>query len=217
MTDPKIHDAKEVEFYAAAVNAWLSTSLEHDKSLLTLSAGGIGLLVSLMSTAGLRSIESLILYIVALAAFLCCLIAILWIFKRNRTHLQNAIRETQSDDPLLAVLDNVAILSFLFGALLSAIIGVAAAAHSFELKESTMTNDSKTRQVANDSVNGILKIRPVTPDPLTKSFNGITNMKPAQQSSSQTQSQAAGQPVNSATPASQNADAGANQGTGRNR
>ena len=217
MTDQEIHDAKEVEFYAAAVNAWLGTSLEHDKSLLTLSAGGIGLLVSLMSTVGLQCVESLILYVVALAAFLCCLIAVLWIFKRNRTHLQNAIHGTQSEDQLLAVLDNVAILSFLFGALLSAIIGVAAAVHSFELKESTMTNDSKTRQVANDSVNGILKMRPVTPDPLTKSFNGITNMKPAQQSSFQPQSQSAGQPANSAPPASQKPDAGANQGTRRNR
>ena len=36
---------KEVEFYAANVGAWLNTSLEHDKSILTLSAGGIGLLV----------------------------------------------------------------------------------------------------------------------------------------------------------------------------
>jgi hypothetical protein len=33
MTDQEKHDQKEVEFYAAAVEAWLGTSLEHDKSL----------------------------------------------------------------------------------------------------------------------------------------------------------------------------------------
>jgi hypothetical protein len=35
---------KEIAFYTAGVTAWYNTSLEHDKSLFTLSAGGIGLL-----------------------------------------------------------------------------------------------------------------------------------------------------------------------------
>jgi hypothetical protein len=41
------YDQKEVEYYAAQVNAWLNTKFEHDKSLLTLSAGGLGLLISI--------------------------------------------------------------------------------------------------------------------------------------------------------------------------
>lgn len=197
MTDQEKHDQKEVAFYAAAVEAWLGTSLEHDKSLLTLSAGGIGLLITLLSTVGLHSAESMILYIVALFAFFCCLITVLWIFKRNRSHLEEAIRGGKTvTDRGLAALDTVAIASFLFGAVLSAIIGVAAAVNSFETQESPMSKDDKGRHHANDSVNGILNMRPTsvatpTPvDPLSKSFNGIMNMRPdAQQPASTTQTQ----------------------------
>ena len=32
---------QSVEFYAALANGWVNTRLEHDKSLLSLSAGGI--------------------------------------------------------------------------------------------------------------------------------------------------------------------------------
>ncbi len=92
MTEQEIREHKEIEFYAAAVNAWLGTSLEHDKSLLTLSAGGVGLLVTLLSTVGLHFADALIIYVAALVAFTICLSAVLWIFKRNRAHLQDAIK-----------------------------------------------------------------------------------------------------------------------------
>ena len=65
----EVDDQKRVEFYSAGLTAWYNTRLEHDKSLLTLSAGGIGLLMTLMTTVGVSSAESLVLYICALVAF----------------------------------------------------------------------------------------------------------------------------------------------------
>ncbi len=62
----EIEDQKRVEFYSAGLAAWYATRLEHDKSLLTLSAGGIGLLMTLMTTVGVSSAESLVLYVCAL-------------------------------------------------------------------------------------------------------------------------------------------------------
>lgn len=123
-------EEKEVEFYSAAVNAWFGTRLEHDRSLLTLSAGGVGLLVTLLSTVGIHSVESLILYIVALISFLICLSVVLCIFKRNAAYLQAVINGSNDSDPLLGILDTAAISSFVLGALLSSIIGVAIAVHS---------------------------------------------------------------------------------------
>ena len=35
---------KSIEFYAASVNAWYASALEHDKSIFGLAAGGIALL-----------------------------------------------------------------------------------------------------------------------------------------------------------------------------
>lgn len=53
MTSDEIEQQKSVEFYAAGINAWYNTSLEHDKSIFSLSAGGIGLLITLLTTVGL--------------------------------------------------------------------------------------------------------------------------------------------------------------------
>ena len=55
MAQNEIDEQKKIEFYAASVAAWYESSLEHDKSLLTLSAGGIGLLITLLTTVGLGS------------------------------------------------------------------------------------------------------------------------------------------------------------------
>ena len=170
---------KEVEFYAASVNAWFGTHLEHEKSLLTLSAGGIGLLITLMSTVGIHSVETVILYVVALASFLVCLSAVLWIFRRNATHLQEIIKSSAAGDPVLRLLDTVAIASFSLGVLLSSIIGVAAAIHSFQSVEANMSNEQKSKgeqKLATDSFNGAVNMKPS--DPLTKSFNGAINLKP---------------------------------------
>lgn len=169
---------KDVEFYAAGVNAWFGTRLEHDKSLLTLSAGGIGLLITLLSTVGIHSAETVLLYVLALVSFLVCLSAVLWIFRRNATHLQDIIKSNAAGDPTLRMLDTVAIASFLLGVLLSSIIGVAAAIHSFQSTEPNMSNDQKSkgeRILANDSFSGAVSMKP---DPLTRSYNGAINLKP---------------------------------------
>ncbi len=91
MTQEEIENQKRVEYYAASVNAWFNTSLEHDKSLLTLSAGGIGLLLTLLTTVGLSSAEAQVLYIGAIASFVVALIATLVIFRRNRTHIEEIL------------------------------------------------------------------------------------------------------------------------------
>ncbi len=74
MAAEDINEKKEVAFYTAGVTAWYNTSLEHDKSLFTLSAGGIGLLITLIRTVGVPSAETLILYIAAMISFLICLV-----------------------------------------------------------------------------------------------------------------------------------------------
>src|SRR5205823_10076131 len=108
-----------------------------------LSAGGIGLLITLVSTVGISSLESLILFILALVAFVACLAAVLGIFGRNSTHIEDAIHRNASRDPLLAVLDNIAVYTFLSGVVLSGIIGITAAARSLETQV-TDTSGGKT-------------------------------------------------------------------------
>jgi hypothetical protein len=210
MTDQeeKKHNPCEIEWYAAGLAAWYGTRLEHDKSLLTLAAGGIGLLISLVSAFGVESVESLILFTLALAAFILCVSAVLWIFKRNSKHIEDAVGQQKGNDPVLAVLDNVAVSTFLAGVVLSSILGIAVAVHSFETKRTSMSVEKKTTGpvvVIGDSVNGINNMSPAGLAGLRRSFNGIANMAPASQEGS-VQSPAA-------QPATQTNGAGSSQTT----
>lgn len=180
MTPEEIKNQKEVEFYAASVNAWFNTSLEHDKSLFTLSAGGIGLLLTLLTTVGLSSAESLVLYIGAILSFLSAIIAILLIFRCNRAHIEKIISgESEINDPILKRLDAIVLWSFGIGVLFTAVIGISAAINSYSTKEKNVTNEttkSKNSKPLNESFNGAKNLQPSIY--LTNSFNGAANLQP---------------------------------------
>lgn len=181
MASEEIENQKRVEYYAASVNAWLNTSLEHDKSLLTLSAGGIGLPLTLLTTVGLSSAEALVLYIGAIMSFVIALVAILVIFRRNRTYIENILsNKSTGNDPLLTKLDATALWAFGIGVLFTAIIGVAAAVHSYSAKEKTMANGT-TKKIETvtfrKSFNGVSDLQPTTDS--TRSFNGVSNIQPS--------------------------------------
>ena len=116
MTQDEIDDQKKIEFYAASVAAWYESSLEHDKSLLTLSAGGIGLLITLLTTVGLGTSEALVLYIGAICSFVVSLVSILFVFRGNQRHIEDILSgKNQGADPILSKLDGTAIWSFGIG------------------------------------------------------------------------------------------------------
>lgn len=183
---------EEIEFYSASVNAWYSSSLEHDKSLLTLSAGGIGLLITLLTTVGLKSYVALVLYTLAIFCFVVCLISVLKIFNGNRIHIVKLFQgEDNLDNPDLERLDRVAIWSFILGVIFSAIVGITTAYQQFSKKETSMAdNKSKaTRSIAQDSFDGVQNLR--------KSYNGVQQLKPAATTNTGTQTT---QPISSQQP-----------------
>lgn len=180
MTPQEIEDHKRIEYYSAAVTAWFNTALEHDKSILTLAAGGIGLLITLLTTVGLSTAEALVLYILAIGCFVVALVSVLIVFRDNKIHIENILtgKETGTD-PCLAKVDGVAIWAFGLGVVLTAVIGVSAAIHSFTTKEKPMATESnKTTQPTsiNESFNGAARIQPTSD--FTKSFNGAANLQP---------------------------------------
>ncbi len=198
-----IDDQKRVEFYSAGLTAWYATRLEHDKSLLTLSAGGVGLLMTLMTTVGVSSVESLVLYICALVAFLVCLIAVLIIFRKNADHLEEVISGTANqNDRTLSRLDSVGAWAFSIGVAFSVVIGISAAIHSHIKEEKKLSNPEQSqngKQPLNESFNGVSRLQPQTD--LTKSFNGIAKLQPqAPQGTTQPQSPT---PVAPASPPAQ--------------
>ncbi len=172
-------EQKEVEFYAANLNAWINTRFEHDKSLQTLSTAAIGLLITLISTIGVSSIESLILHVLALACFVLCLFSVLWVFRRNAKHLEDVVNEREEKDQLLKILDHTAAWSFMAGVIFTSVIGVSTAINKYIEKEIVMT-DNKYQGISgtgNKSLNEINNLRPQQQEKL--SVDGITSMRPA--------------------------------------
>jgi uncharacterized membrane protein YuzA (DUF378 family) len=180
-TEEELYILKEVEFYAASTNAWFTTRFEHDKSLLGLSAGAIGILITLVSTVGVKSIESLIIYILALLSFMICLGSLLMIFRKNSEHLEQSNRAQTIHDPMLSALDKTAITSFMIGILLASIIGISTAITSYTEKGNTVTDNKiksvQTEAVLEKSLNGAFAMSPK--EQATSSVTGINNMRPA--------------------------------------
>ena len=63
MTETDKNVQKEIALYSAVVQAWAGTRMEKDRSILNLSAAGIGLLVTLLTTVGVTARCQLVLYI----------------------------------------------------------------------------------------------------------------------------------------------------------
>ena len=154
MAELSIEDLKKVELYAAGANAWVNTSLERDKSLLALSAGGIGLLVTLTTTVGVTSHTLVALHVGAVLSFLSSLIAVLIVLEGNKASIRRTLQalalsdedwKKQKEPRFLAKLDRVALASFLLGVLLTTIIGITTAVDSYRKKsggQSMATKDN---------------------------------------------------------------------------
>lgn len=179
-------DEKEVEYYAAKANAWFNTKLEYDKSLLVLSAGAIGLLVTLLTTVGVNSFALLFVFFAATISFVVCLVAVLAIFLRNAKHLEELIAGKRTNDPVLGFLDSLSICSFIIGIVLASVIGLATATTEVLKKEVIVSKEKETNQSKvplRESFNGASNIAPQTTGTERKSFNGAQNVAPPKQDS----------------------------------
>jgi hypothetical protein len=194
-----LSDSKHVEFYSQGVAAWFNSALEHDKSLLTLSVAGIGVLVSFMQSA-IDSISSLLLYVSAILAFMICLVSVLLIFKRNQKHIVDVFNGKNEDDSMLEIMDMSANYSFVAGMLLSALLGISLAINTYIDKGKNMANENGKNSAqsvpAFDSVNGMKGLLPCNESfnqmkDLQKSFNGMSQLQGQTQNVQATATQAA--------------------------
>lgn len=56
-------EGKNIAYYSVLVNAWIQTRMERDKTLVTLSAAAVGLLVTLLTTVGINKEWIILLYL----------------------------------------------------------------------------------------------------------------------------------------------------------
>ena len=201
------HDLKDVEYYAAQANAWFQSSLERDKSLLTLSSAGIGVLIALLTRDGTRSPIEAVLFILALLAFTLCALVILAIFSKNQAHLEAEIHKgANSVEGHLRTLDKTALYSFGTGLSLSLVIGIFAAISSTHGESKMARKDISIADILRAAEDGRLiesfanSSRIAPPLDETKSFAGSGRVAPPEPAQQQPAPPAAQQPISSPAP-----------------
>jgi hypothetical protein len=120
-------DPKDVAFYSAVVSAWIETKMERDKTIVTLSAAAIGLLVTLLTTGGGTTPFALWLYAGAFLGFSVAAVCSIVIFDRNSVFLEKVVKGTTSNSKTLSRLDRITLTFFALGVIFTILIGATAA------------------------------------------------------------------------------------------
>ena len=187
-------EGKNIAHYSILLEAWIQTKMERDKTLVTLSAAAIGLLITILTTVGVKSIWEVPLFAVAVISFLVTIWSSLVIYQLNSQHLEDAIRGSSEKDPRLEKYDKCSIKAFIVGASAALIIGILSA--SFQLikpEGNTMTDKETSSQniqeqsSLNESVNGVTTLNPNAIR--IRSLDGITDLSPQATQTTQAQSQ----------------------------
>jgi MFS family permease len=171
--DQKIDITKEKQtaFYSALLEAWLETTMEKDKSLLMLSAGGVGILVTLLTTTGIHSRLVGFLFGAALSCFLASILLAISIFGRNADYIHCLINDKPVNEKPLNRRDRWMFWTFILGVVLSILIGLFSGIIRFQNQEADM---SKEKPVNTTS----------TPQTYKKSFSGLSGLAPTSNPSS---------------------------------
>ena len=127
---------KQVQYYMALVTGWINTRMEHDKTIITISSGAIGLLITILTTKGPAATWHIWLYGFTFICYLAAIITGIKIFKDNSARIEKEIQDeeneessadTSSHDLKLDRLDAIFNWSFIIGTVAFVVIGILAA------------------------------------------------------------------------------------------
>ncbi|KPJ65882.1 MAG: hypothetical protein AMJ43_09820 [Coxiella sp. DG_40] len=167
-------EGKNVTHYGAILSAWIRTKMERDKVLLTLSAGGVGLLVTIFSTVGVKHWWEILLYGIAVIFFVTTITVCILIYDRNSKHLEDVLRERAARDYVLERYDKLSRIFFIVAVVVSMGIGAVTAYNKLsELNKKgniQMCDEKKTEKTMQEehleekSISGIDDLRPAEPE-----------------------------------------------------
>jgi len=173
MEEKEKNDLKEVEFYSNSVNAWFSTKLEGTKSILAISAGGLGLLITLLTAFGVNNLTELLIYFGSIFCFLISIIFMISVFFRNAKFLSDMNNGKDENDKILDLMHNIGLWSFVIGIILAFLIGCSILINTIPYnKEDVMQSNDKRKNVK-----------------VEKNFNNAQSMKPRRKPDQSTNSQ----------------------------
>ncbi len=119
--EAELFNNKKVEFYSQLINAWLTTRMERDKTILTLSTAGLGVLVTFFNNISVN--YNLIFYILALLSFIIAILSGLFIFSENADYCLSIVNEEPyQNEKLMKYCDKTLLISFLCGLFFSVVL-----------------------------------------------------------------------------------------------
>lgn len=159
-----------------------NAGLETDRQLLTLSAGGLGLLLTLLTTKGADNYLTLILYGVTATLFIATIFCLLMILDKNKHHINEISKRGPHSNDLLSFLDKVAKNTFRVAAGFALVLAISIATVGIKKEEKKMAdqdqkpkNTSELRYIQ-ESVDGFSM--PMTNADFIKSVNDIATPNP---------------------------------------
>ena len=189
-TEDELNQEKVLAFYSASVNAYYTTKFEYDKSLSSLSAGGVGLLFTLLTTVGVNSTASLILYMAAMLCLLTCVVSVLVIFNENAKLIVNMVSSENLNNSKINFLDKLSKYSFGLAAIFIVLISAGVAIDSLIVKKEEDKMRVNIENIRN-SVDGAQLLKPnQNQQTEQKSVSGVEALKPAANPTQSQQTQA---------------------------
>ncbi len=150
-------EAKNIAHYSVMLQAWIETRMARDKSLITLSAGGVGVLVTLLTTVGLARPWQIWLYAGSFLGFLATIGIALVIYQKNAELIENDFRGDVKDLKL-KTFDIASIATFYVGAIFAVLIAISSA-----LTQPTKKGDYGMGETMKKSLDGISNLKPQPP------------------------------------------------------
>ena len=87
-----LHVNKKAAYYQELVSAWINTSMEQDKSILSISVAGIGVFITLLTTSKSMNFCSIVFAFLSMVSFLITTVLILIIFSKNTDYIEKEIQ-----------------------------------------------------------------------------------------------------------------------------
>jgi hypothetical protein len=173
-------EGKNIAHYQVLLSAWIETRMERDKTIITLSAAAIALLVTIITAVHINGLWQYLFATIAFAGFIIASCSCLHIYQINAKHIEEALRDEHKglSSSLLKNLDILSLIGFYVG--VGGIILMAIFV-SFQKTGGLAMSDKKqdvSKKIVKiqESLNGIKKLSPK--DIETASLNGINNLSP---------------------------------------
>lgn len=115
-SENSLYNEKSVAYYTESVAAWYQTKLERDKSILTISAGAIGLMITLSCsflTGATFSWAAFILFLVSTILFAVTIVCSIKIFNKNADYIEHVLKEETPHS--MGVYDWISWIFFILG------------------------------------------------------------------------------------------------------